>query len=265
MLHRITDEISLIKVKFHNVFTSVFLVKLDMGYAIFDSATTERDVNDTIMPAILMAGIKPAMVRFIFVSHTHGDHFGGTAALLSALPCARLVIFDTARAIREGFSDRLFDGEASEYSPLVTIPLTGHDPHCLALLDPRTRTLLSGDAVQLYGLSRWGTGVFDVEGYFKILDTLSAMDIELLVASHEYYPLGQTAIGKREVRRYLSASAEALYDIISLVSDSDESPERVAASITAQKRVSESSFPDQQMGTVRAVREYLKQKNETGS
>ena len=98
MLHRITDDISLIKVKFHNVFTSVFLVKLDTGYALFDSATTECDVKNIIMPAISMAGIKPIEVRFIFISHTHGDHFGGVRALLSELPEAALFLLDRDRA-----------------------------------------------------------------------------------------------------------------------------------------------------------------------
>ena len=162
MLHRITDHISLIKVKFHSIHTSVFLIKLDTGYALFDAGTTESDVDETIMPAIVMAGIKPIEVRFLFISHTHSDHFGGAAALLSALPGARLVLFDTQRAARDGLGDRLFTGDASEYSPLVTVALTGHNAHCLALLDPRTRTLLSGDAVQLFGVSRWGTGVSDV-------------------------------------------------------------------------------------------------------
>ena len=258
MLHRITDDISLIKVKFHNVFTSVFLVKLDTGYALFDSATTECDVKDTIMPAISMAGIKPIEVRFLFISHTHGDHFGGARALLSELPDASLVLFDTERAENDGFGDRLFSGDASEYSPLVTIPLTGHDAHGLALLDPRTRTLLSGDAVQLCGIDRWGTGVFDVEGYLDSLDRISAMDVELLVTSHEYYPLGQTAEGREAIAKYLTASREALRELISLVDASDSSPEETAKAITEAKRKTEPSFPAQQTGTIKAIDKYLK-------
>ena len=258
MLHRITDHISLIKVKFHNVFTSVFLVKLDTGYALFDSATTECDVKDTIMPAISMAGIKPIEVRFLFISHTHGDHFGGARALLSALPEAALVLFDRDRAEKEGFGDRLFSGGSVEYSPLVAIPLSGHDRHCLALLDPRTRTLLSGDAVQLYGIDRWGTGVFDVEGYLNSLDRISAMDVERLVTSHEYYPLGQIAEGGEEIDRYLATSREAILELIALVSASDASPEETAKAITEAKRKIEPSFPAQQTGTIKAIREYLK-------
>ena len=257
MLERLTDEISLIKVKFHNVFTSVFLVKLDTGYALFDSATTECDVKDAIMPAIEMAGINPTMVRFLFISHTHSDHFGGAAALLSELPHAKLVLLDTERAVREGFGDRLFLGDASEYSPLVAVALTGHDPHCLALLDPRTRTLLSGDAVQLYGISRWGTGLSDVEGYLDSLDRISGMDIELLVTSHEYYPLGQTACGREAIARYLATSREAVSELVSLVSGSDESPESVAAAITEAVRGSEPDFPSQQASTIKAIRKYI--------
>lgn len=254
MLTRITDDISLIKVKFHSIHTSVFLIKLDTGYALFDAGTTERDVNETIMPAISMAGINPIEVRFLFISHTHSDHFGGTATLLSHLPSARLVLVDTDRAVRDGLGDRLFRGEPAEYAPIVTVPLVGHSWDCLALYDARTRTLLSGDAVQLFGVSRWGTGVSDIDGYFAAISLLREMNIELLVASHEYYPLGQTAIGCSAVRRYLDASEAAVRELISLVGKRfGESPENIAASITDQKRRREPNFPSQQAGTVNAI------------
>lgn len=258
MLHRITDEISLIKVKFHNVFTSVFLVKLDTGYAIFDAGTTESDVNETIMPAISMAGIKPIEVRFLFISHTHSDHFGGAAALLSRLPSARLVLVDTDRAVSDGIGDRLFRGEPSEYSPIVTVPLSGHSRDCLALYDVRTRTLLSGDAVQLFGVSRWGTGVSDIDGYFAALDLLREMDIELLVASHEYYPLGQTATGRSAVHRYLDDSEEALRELIAFCSAQVGSePADLASHFTVRKREIVPEFPTQQTGTARAIFNWI--------
>ncbi len=254
MLDRITDEISLIKVKFHNIFTSVFLIKLDTGYALFDSGAAESDVNETIMPAISMAGIKPIEVRFLFISHTHGDHFGGATALLTCLPEARLVLFDTDAADSRGISDRLFCGSESEYSPIRAIELCGHARHCLAILDPRSRTLLSGDAVQLFGVSRWGTGVSDIEGYFDALEKIGAMDIDLLVTSHEYHPLGQTAVGKRAIRRYLNASKAALQELISYASAHlGEALEAIASGFTEIKRKREPNFPSQQAGTVSAI------------
>ena len=140
----------------------------------------------------------------------------------------------------------------------MTIPLAGHDAHCLALLDPRTRTLLSGDALQLCGIDRWGTGVSDVEGYFRALDTLSAMDIDTLVTSHEYYPLGQTACGREAISRYLAASREALLELIALVSASSDAPDQLASSITESKRRTEPNFPAQQVSTIKAIHKYLK-------
>ena len=263
MLTRITDEISLIKVKFHSIHTSVFLVKLDTGYALFDAGTTESDVHETIMPAISMAGINPIEVRFLFISHTHSDHFGGAAALLSRLPAARLVLVDTDRAVRDGLGERLFGGDPGEYAPVLTLPLTGHSRDCLALYDTRTRTLLTGDAVQLFGVSRWGTGVADIDGYFAAINLLRKLNIELLVASHEYYPIGQTAVGRSAVRRYLDASEAAMRELISLAGGRiGETPESIAASITEQKRRREPDFPSQQAGTVRAVLNMILQ---TGS
>ena len=206
-----------------------------------------------------MAGIKPIEVRFLFISHTHGDHFGGAAALLARLPAARLVLFDRDAAMARSLSDRLFLGDECEYAPLRTVELCGHERHCLAVFDPRTKALLSGDAVQLFGVARWGTGVSDIDGYFGTLDKIRAMDTDLLVTSHEYYPLGQTAIGKRAVRRYLDVSENALRELISLVKDSSEdSPERISESITEQKRRREPNFPSQQAGAIAAILEYIK-------
>lgn len=258
MLTRITEEISLIKVKFHNIHTSVFLIKLDTGYALFDSGTTESDVNETIMPAITMAGIKPIEVRFLFISHTHSDHFGGAAALLSRLPAARLVLSDTDRAVRDGFADRLFEGEPSEYSPIVTLSFSGHSRDCLALYDARTSTLLSGDAVQLFGVSRWGTGVSDIDGYFAALDLLREMSIELLVTSHEYYPLGQIAAGRLAVGRYLDVSEAALRELIAYYALCDNGdPEESALRFTESKREENPDFPIQQAGAARAIFNWI--------
>ena len=167
-------------------------------------------------------------------------------------------MYDTERAVKDGLSPRLFFGDASEYSPLRVIELSGHERGCLALLDTRTRTLLSGDAVQLYGISRWGTGVSDIDGYFASLDLLRKADIEMLVTSHEYYPLGQTAVGREAISRYLAASREALLELIALVSASDASPDETAKAITEAKRKTEPNFPVQQVSTMKAIRKYLK-------
>lgn len=259
MLSRISEYVSLIKVKFYGIFTSVFVIKLDTGYALFDSATYDEDVENTIMPAVKAAGITPDEIRFLFISHSHSDHFGGAAELLRRLPRARLVISDLDAAQRLGVSDRVFRGSAEEHSPLRIIELCGHTDGCIALYDSRTRTLLSADAIQLFGVDRWGTGISDVDGYLSSLARIREMDVELLVASHEYYPLGQTAIGRGAVRRYLTAAEESVCELIELTSQMGESShEECASLITERRRVREQGFPTQSASTVRAIREYLK-------
>lgn len=53
----------------------------DGGYILFDTMNNATDVNNITIPQILSAGIDPATLRGMVVTHGHGDHDGGALRL----------------------------------------------------------------------------------------------------------------------------------------------------------------------------------------
>ena len=51
------------------------------GIILIDSLNNEQEVRDTIEPGLRRFGLDPAMIRYVIVTHGHGDHFGGAAYL----------------------------------------------------------------------------------------------------------------------------------------------------------------------------------------
>lgn len=60
------------------------------GIVLFDALNGPDDANNTIVPGLKKLGLDPARIRYIVLTHSHGDHFGGATAL-KALSGARIV------------------------------------------------------------------------------------------------------------------------------------------------------------------------------
>ena len=137
---KIVDGIYRLKIPFDTVYTSVFLVLTESGRVLVDCATTDRDVDEYIIPALRELGIKPTDIRSIVITHNHGDHAGGLERILHHAPDIEII-----REARE-----LFDG-------ILTYPLYGHAKEMIGLLDIRTGTLISGDGLQGAGIKQYRT------------------------------------------------------------------------------------------------------------
>ena len=53
----------------------------DGGYILFDTMNNATDVNNITVPQLVSAGIDPATLRGLVVTHGHGDHDGGALSL----------------------------------------------------------------------------------------------------------------------------------------------------------------------------------------
>jgi metallo-beta-lactamase class B len=53
----------------------------DDGIVVFDALNSEKDWVEKIEPSMLSVGLDPSLIRFVIVTHGHGDHFGGSAYL----------------------------------------------------------------------------------------------------------------------------------------------------------------------------------------
>jgi glyoxylase-like metal-dependent hydrolase (beta-lactamase superfamily II) len=210
----IAENLYRLKVPFENIYTAVFLIKGTDGYMLVDCATTKEDVEQTILPAIKVLNIKEEQITHILITHPHGDHAGGLRCLLSYLPDA--VVFAGSDFIKERLMPKHFvrasDGENIDKS-VVAVSLPGHCADMLGYYDTRNETLITGDAVQLCGVGRYGCGLGSFRSYFATLEKIEKMRPSTLVASHDYYPKGAIARGDGEINAYLCDSREYAFYI----------------------------------------------------
>ena len=186
--------------------TTVYVVAGDSGVAVIDCATYPDDADNYISPALDKLGIALERVKYILLTHSHADHAGGAARLSELLPRATVA---SAFSHGENGSITLSDGEML-LDRLQVVSLPGHTVDSIAFLDVETKTLLSGDCLQLYGVGKYKKGVGHRDLYRGSIDRLRQMDIERIVAAHEYDPLGSLAEGKQAVRTYLEVCLAAI-------------------------------------------------------
>ncbi|MBQ8249222.1 MAG: MBL fold metallo-hydrolase [Clostridia bacterium] len=217
------DHIARITIPFADIFTSVYIIKTDVGVMLFDTASYDTDVDNYILPVMREMDISESMLKYIFISHDHGDHSGGLKRLLDLFP--NVSVISRSAVLEEKYSsDSVIvpsDGDCfMDVLQVVTIP--GHTYDSSAIYDKRTNTLITGDCLQLYGVygsGAWATNVVLPVAYTDALNKIGSMEIETILASHDYHPYGYRAHGREEVKRYISACTEALDFIKRLITD----------------------------------------------
>ncbi len=197
------ENITRLQVPFMSVYTSVFIVTTPSGVALLDCATTRSDVEDYIVPALTARKLIPDL---IVASHSHSDHMGGMPYLAEAFPHAKLAMISETHAEKYSAERRLLlrDGDLL-LGCLRVMHFPAHSSDAIALIDERTKTLLSFDCLQVHGIGCFGTSIGNIAEYIKSINRISRKSIEILVASHDYVPLGSTAVGKADIDRYLAA------------------------------------------------------------
>ena len=202
---KIADGIYLIKVPFEDIYTSVFVIVEKGEAAVIDCATTEKDVDDHIIPAISEIGILREDVKYLLLTHSHRDHAGGAERFLQYFENARLCAYEKLK----NFENEILTQDSMILDRIGVVHLPGHTLTSVGYFDAKTKTLLTGDCLQLKGVSRFVFGVKYKDLYVESMKKLLARDdIELLVTSHEYEPLGAFAKGREEIEEYLKACIE---------------------------------------------------------
>ena len=250
----ITEHIMRLEVPFENIYTAVFLIKSAEGYVLVDAATTEYDANEVILPAIKECGIDPCEIKYLFCTHLHGDHGGGIRFLLPHLKNARVAAVSARAEVLYGKENVRIVREGDLLCGVRVHELFGHSMDSAGLYDDRTDTLILGDAVQLYGITRYGCGVGFPDEYRKTLCRVSKLSPKMLVASHEYYPLGSTAAGDG-VEAYIVEAKKAFERIASFVKENTSLGDavQIAKKFTEEARVSEPDMPSLQASTVKVL------------
>lgn len=202
--HKIDKGLFKILIPFEELTTTVYIYVCDQGVAIIDSATYPSDVDQYIIPALNKMNIPLDAVKHLLLTHNHDDHAGGIARLSEKIPNA---LIHTSFYINLSNSVDLVD-DTTILGNLKAIYLPGHTEHSFGFLDTSTKTLLSGDCLQLDGVGKYRDGIANFDLYISSVNKLKCMDINRIVASHEYDPFGSVAEGKSSVLRYLDKCNE---------------------------------------------------------
>ena len=191
------------KIPFMSVFTSVFIIREGNELTVYDAATTNDDVENFIIPAVKSFMEDGCTLSNIVISHFHGDHAGGLERLCSEFENSVVYAGDTSyhKKISQNKLKNSEDGVAISKN-LVLYRFPGHSHDCTAILDKRTKTMLTADAFQGFGILQYG--VFgDIATWIASINKAKSLDLENLISSHEYFLLGQKAYGNENVLKYM--------------------------------------------------------------
>jgi len=210
-----------------------YLLPEPEGWAMVETGPTS--CREALVRGVSAAGVEPAEIRDIFVTHIHLDHAGGLGAIAERFPNARLHAHElgiphladpsrliaSARRVWGEACDRLWGqvvpAPASRLRPLrggESMPLRdgelqvlatpGHAKHHVSFFDTGLRAVLAGDSagVRLERSARIRPAVpppdLDLDQLFGSLERMRRTEPRLLLLSH----FGATPHGAEDLAVY---------------------------------------------------------------
>jgi glyoxylase-like metal-dependent hydrolase (beta-lactamase superfamily II) len=214
---------------------AAYLLPVEDGWMLLETGPTT--CRTALLEGLKRAGVTPAEIRQVLVTHIHLDHAGGVGALAEVLPNARFYahalgvphLVDPSRLIASARrawgaaadplwgpivptpAPRIQPLEGGERFPLLggeleVLATPGHAKHHLAFFDTRLRGLFSGDGagVRLERSAHLRPAVpppdLDLEQLFASLFAMQARDPRFVLFSH----FGPSSDGPADLARYRS-------------------------------------------------------------
>ncbi len=200
MIEKIKNGIGRIKIPFENIYTTSFVLTEGNDAIVYDFGSNDSDAERYIIPELEKMKVN---VKYLAVSHAHGDHSGGICAIMKRYPSAELLYMGS-----RWNNVPAKDGEIV-LNRFKLIHLKGHSDDGMAILDIRTNSLISGDALQVWGVDRWKTYFTDYDVYIETLEKVKLLNVSTIIASHEYEPCGYIADGYENTAIFLEECRKA--------------------------------------------------------
>jgi len=147
---KVLDKIHLVLGEISNI----YLVEYEDGLIAVDAGSKGDHLK--VLEYLRSIGYPPSSIRYIVITHAHGDHIGGlkelkdlTGALVAAHR-EEVPYLKGERVLRREVTPVDVDivlEEGSLVGPLRVIHTPGHTPGSICLLEPSTRTIFVGDLV----------------------------------------------------------------------------------------------------------------------
>lgn len=245
-----TDEIIRIYLQDGEIKTCVFLVKNELDYTMIDCGLNAFTTQTQLIPALKRLQIPCSSIRKLLITHTHDDHVGGLESLLEHIPQVELFAHANIRNRQKPLVDGCF------LDSLQAVYLPGHTSDCYGFLDTRTHALISGDAIQLWGIGNYGVNVENPTQYFHTHEKLLSMQIENIFSSHFYDFAGIRALGRKNSLAYIRESMQNYQDLIDFVGRT-MSQAADAQEICQKFKLEHANYPRMQAYTIEQILNHL--------
>ncbi len=220
-LTKVNENTYRLTIPFKDVFTTVYLIRTSEGATLFDVAATADDVENCIIPFLKEIGITADMLKYVFVSHKHGDHSGGLKRFMQEFPETSIISRSVElKSLYEKYNFIIPEDNYVISDVLKVIYVPGHTEDSCAILDIRTNTLITGDSLQLYGIfgkKDWACNITLPIEHIKAINKLRNLSINEVYMAHDYHPCGYKACGREDVNRALDLCIEPLLYIRDLI------------------------------------------------
>jgi glyoxylase-like metal-dependent hydrolase (beta-lactamase superfamily II) len=160
--------------------TNTYLIDTEEGLVILDPGP--EDHPEHIEAVLRATNDKP--VKYIFLSHTHHDHFGAIAEMKKRLG-APTVGYHTSADERFEADIKLDDGDTLAGLHATFTPGHAADHLCFALTtEDNTRVLFSADHVMSWSSSIVSPPLGDMKAYFNSLELLLDREEQVYLSGH---------------------------------------------------------------------------------